>query len=59
LAAIVIDNERCPYAAEEFLDYEFERTIDGDLIAEYPDANNHAIAAVRYATNLIWRRRGQ
>jgi phage terminase large subunit len=59
LAEIVIDNERCPYAAEEFLDYEFERTIDGDLIAEYPDANNHAIDAVRYAMNMTWRRRGQ
>lgn len=59
LKAIVIDNERCPYSAEEFLDYEFERTVDGDLIADYPDRANHAIDSVRYATNLTWRRRGQ
>lgn len=59
LKAIVIDNERAPYSAEEFLDYEFERTIDGDLIADYPDKNNHAIDSVRYGTNMIWRRRGQ
>ena len=59
LAAIVIDNERCPYAAEEFLDYEFERTKDDEIISEYPDMNNHAIDAVRYAMNLTWRRRGQ
>jgi phage terminase large subunit len=59
LKAIVIDNERAPYSAEEFLDYEFERTVDGDLIADYPDKKNHAIDGVRYATNMIWRRRGQ
>lgn len=59
LKAIVIDNERAPYSAEEFLDYEFERTVDGDLIADYPDKNNHAIDSVRYATNMTWRRRGQ
>lgn len=59
LTAIVIDNERCPYAAEEFIDYEYEQDPDGNFISEYPDKNNHAIDRVRYATNLIWRRRGQ
>ena len=32
---------------------------DGNFISEYPDRNNHAIDAVRYGTNMIWRRRGQ
>lgn len=59
LTAIVIDPERCPYAAEEFLEYEYEQDPDGNYISEYPDQNNHAIDAARYATNLIWRKRGQ
>jgi len=59
LTAIVIDPERCPYAAEEFIEYEYEQDPDGNYISEYPDKNNHAIDRVRYATNLIWRRRGQ
>lgn len=59
LREIVIDNERCPATAEEFLSYEYERDKDGEIISEYPDANNHAIDSVRYGTNLIWKRRGQ
>jgi phage terminase large subunit len=59
LVKIVIDNERCPYTAQEFLNYEHEINKDGEYVSEYPDKDNHAIDAVRYATNLIWRRRGQ
>jgi len=59
LNAIVIDPVRAPYHAQEFLDYEFERTKDGEIISEYPDKNNHAIDDTRYATNLIWRRKGE
>jgi phage terminase large subunit len=59
LAAIVIDNERAPYAAEEFIDYEYMTDPDGNFISEYPDKNNHSIDRTRYATNLIWRKRGQ
>lgn len=59
LKAIVIDPERAPYAAEEFTNYEYEVTKDGEIINDYPDKNNHAIDAVRYATNHIWKRRGQ
>lgn len=59
LTAIVIDNKRAPYHAEEFLNYEYERTKDGEIISEYPDKNNHAIDDVRYATNKIWMRRGE
>ncbi len=59
LAAIVIDNERAPNAANEFINYELEQDKDGNFISEYPDRDNHFIDAVRYATNKIWRRRGQ
>jgi hypothetical protein len=58
LAEIVIDNERCPYTAEEFLKYEYETTKNGDVIDEYPDRENHAIDAVRYALNMVYRVRG-
>lgn len=59
LTAIIIDNERAPYHAEEFLNYEYERTKDDEIISEFPDKSNHAIDDTRYATNLIWRKRGE
>ncbi|MHB8114583.1 MAG: PBSX family phage terminase large subunit [Bellilinea sp.] len=59
LKAIVIDNERAPAAAEEFLSYEHEMDKDGNYLSDYPDVNNHGIDAVRYGTNKIWKRRGQ
>lgn len=59
LKAIVIDDERCPHTATEFIEYEYERDKEGNVITGYPDKNNHHIDAVRYATNPIWKRRGQ
>lgn len=59
LKAIVIDPERCPHAAEEFRRYAYARTKDGEILNSYPDGNDHAIDAVRYATEGIWRRKGQ
>jgi PBSX family phage terminase large subunit len=59
LTEIVIDQERAPESAREFLEYEFERTKDDEIISAYPDEKNHAIDATRYATNPIWKRRGQ
>lgn len=58
LTEIVIDPVRCPYHAEEFLNYELLQDRDGEYISAYPDANNHFIDAVRYRTNMFWRRRG-
>jgi len=58
LKEIVIDPVRCPYAAKEFMEYEYERARDGSVIAAYPDKDNHAIDAVGYATNRIWLTRG-
>ena len=59
LVRIVIDPARCPDTWKEFAEYEYERTKDGELMSGYPDENNHHIDAVRYATEPIWKRRGQ
>lgn len=59
LREIVIDNTRCPVAAQEFMDYEYERDKDGNVISGYPDGDDHCIDAVRYATNRIWKKKGQ
>ncbi len=59
IGEIVIDSKRCPETAKEFLEYEYERTKDGEIISGYPDKNNHSIDAVRYATSTIWRKKGK
>ena len=59
LNAIVIDPTRCPDTVTEFTEYEYERTKDGEVMSSYPDKNNHHIDAVRYATEIIWKRKGQ
>ena len=59
LREIVIDNKRCPKTAQEFLDYEYERDKEDNIISGYPDKNNHHIDAVRYAMNRVWKRRGE
>lgn len=59
LVKIVIDPNRCPVSAKEFLHYEYERDKEGNIISGYPDGNDHCIDAVRYATNRIWKRKGQ
>ena len=59
LVKIIIDPVRCPKTYDEFTSYEYERTKDGEIMSGYPDANNHHIDAVRYATEQIWKHRGQ
>lgn len=59
LTKIVIDPHRCPDTYKEFSHYEYERDRQGDIISGYPDRDNHHIDAVRYGTELIWRRPGQ
>lgn len=46
---IIIDPERCPRAAKEFINYSLETDRNGEVISEYPDKDNHTIDAVRYA----------
>ncbi len=58
LREIVVDGRRCPNAAREFAEYEFERDRDGQVMGGYPDRDNHSIDAVRYAMEEVWRKRG-
>lgn len=55
-AHIYIDKRRCPNTYKEFIGYEYERNKDGQFISAYPDANNHAIDAVRYAMSEVMTR---
>lgn len=59
LSEIVIDEARTPETFKEFSKYEYERSRDGEFISGYVDRDNHAIDAIRYATEPIWRRGGK
>ena len=54
---IYIDPNRCPETLKEFVEYEYERDKDEEIISGYPDANNHSIDAVRYALERVWKRK--
>jgi PBSX family phage terminase large subunit len=56
---IYIDPNRCPETLKEFVEYEYERDKDDEIISGYPDANNHSIDAVRYALERVWKRKGK
>ncbi len=49
LEEIIIDGDRAPHAWREFYEYELDTDANGELKAGYPDRNNHAIDATRYA----------
>ena len=51
--SIVIDPKRTPEAYREFTEYEYERTRDGDILADVPDRNNHLVDALRYSLDRI------
>lgn len=55
---LVIDPERTPRAYKEVIEYEHEVDSNGEVIADYPDRNNHWIDALRYATSPLSMRRG-
>lgn len=55
---IIIDPERTPYAMDEIINYEYERDKEGNIISGYPDANNHAIDALRYSLERFYNKRG-
>ena len=55
---IYIDPNRCPETLKEFVEYEYDRDKDDEVISGYPDYNNHSIDSVRYATERFWKRRG-
>lgn len=55
---IVADPRRTPEALREITTYEYDRDRDGNVISGYPDADNHAIDAIRYALSPLYNRRG-
>ena len=55
---MVIDPARTPRAYKEIIEYEHEVDSNGEVIADYPDHNNHWIDALRYATSPLSMRRG-
>lgn len=55
---IYIDPNRCPGAYKEFVEYEYDRDKDDNVVSGYPDFKNHRIDSVRYATERYWKRRG-
>lgn len=55
---IVIDPARTPRAYKEIINYEHEVDSNGEVIADYPDGNDHFIDALRYATSPLSMRRG-
>ena len=61
LEAIIIDPQRCPLAAKEFINYALETDRSGMVKNQFPDKDNHSIDAVRYALEddmIEYSRRG-
>ena len=48
LEQIIIDPERCPLAAKEFINYSLETDRNGNVKSQFPDKDNHSIDACRY-----------
>lgn len=55
---LVIDPKRTPNAYKEIIEYEYDRDKEGNVISGYPDGNDHAISALRYAYEPLFNRRG-
>ena len=55
---LVVDPKRTPSAYAEIVGYEYERDKDGNVVSGYPDGNDHAISALRYAYEPLFNRRG-
>ncbi len=52
---LIIDPERTPTVYREFVNYEFERDREGNVISGYPDKDNHTIDSTRYALEKVFR----
>lgn len=52
---IIIDPNRTPTVYKEFVNYEFERDKDGNVISGYPDKDNHTIDSTRYALERVMK----
>ncbi len=49
LERIILDPERCPLAAKEFINYSLEMDRSGNVRSQFPDKDNHSIDCCRYA----------
>lgn len=58
LTEIIIDNERCPNTAKEFMEYELEKDSNDNFKEGFPDKDNHAIDAIRYANEKDMKKGG-
>ena len=60
LNKIIIDPERAPKSADEFALYEYETDKKtGEIMSGYPQGQpDHSLAAVRYALEAVWMRKG-
>lgn len=58
LEEIIIDKERCPNTAREFLEYELEKDNNGNWRDGFPDKNNHSIDCIRYALENDMKKSG-
>ena len=50
---LVFDPKRTPKCYEEFSQYEYLTTKDGEFLADVPDKNNHCIDGCRYALDRL------
>ena len=59
LEQIIIDPERCPLAAREFINYSLETDRNGIVKSQFPDKDNHSIDATRYGLedDMVLRRK--
>ena len=60
LEQIIIDPERCPLAAREFINYALETDRNGIVKSQFPDKDNHSIDSCRYALedDMVHRKKG-
>ena len=56
---IYVDKRRAPNTYKELVSYEYQRNKDGLFVSAYPDKNNHAIDALRYAYVEVARKGGR
>lgn len=55
---LVIDRRRTPHVWDEFSTYEYLKDKNDQWISGYPDADNHAIDATRYALERVFSKYG-
>lgn len=53
LEEIIIDPVRCPLHAKEFVNYALKLNQQEEVIARFPDKDNHTIDETRYACSLL------